>query len=462
LAVLTLSACAQLAGQRRILYVTATYGFRHGDAIEASKEVFQEIARQSGGALAIDHTENVALLTADNLRNYDAVYFYTSGELPLSDRQKADLLAFVRSGKGFGGSHSATDCLYTWPEYGDMIGGYFDGHPWTQEAAVNVEDPQSPLSPTTAPGFRFFEEFYQFRAFSRDRVRVLLTLDSRSVDMAAPGINRKDGDFALAWIRPYGNGRVFYSAFGHFPDSFRLQPVRTMLGKALLWLAGLIEADATPRSSPSATPPAFAADGVRDLAGTNAAFAPGEIISISGERLTSGPSAEASGVPLPVSLAGTQVTVNGVPVPLFSARPDRLLVQLPAGLTPGEPASIAVSTGTLASRGVPLRIEVAAPKIIAASRAAGALVLYLSGLGATVPPVAEGMTAPPSLARTVVQPAILINGERAAVFYSGLAPGFVGVYQVNVLISSDAPASFEVVAEAAGQRSNVFQVRPTL
>ena len=133
------------------------------------------------------------MLTAENLRNYDAVYFFTSGELPLSDQQKADLLDFVRSGKGFGGSHSATDCLYTWPEYGEMIGGYFDGHPWAQEASVDVEDAQSPLLPGAAPAFRFIEEFYQFRDFSRDRVRVLLTLDTGSVDMAAPGINRTDG-----------------------------------------------------------------------------------------------------------------------------------------------------------------------------------------------------------------------------------------------------------------------------
>jgi type 1 glutamine amidotransferase len=111
------------------------------------------------------------------------------------------------------------------------------------------------------------EEFYQFRAFSRDRVRVLLTLDTRSVNMSAPGINRADGDFALAWIRNYGKGRVFYSAFGHFPDSFRLPPVRTMLLKALLWLTGEIDADATPRSGPSAPAPVVAKDGVRDLSG---------------------------------------------------------------------------------------------------------------------------------------------------------------------------------------------------
>jgi type 1 glutamine amidotransferase len=75
---------------------------------------------QESGVLEIVNTEDVSLLTPENLRNYDAVYFFTSGELPLSDQQKADLLDFVRSGKGFGGSHSAADCLYTWPEYGEM------------------------------------------------------------------------------------------------------------------------------------------------------------------------------------------------------------------------------------------------------------------------------------------------------------------------------------------------------
>ena len=109
---------------------------------------------------------------------------------------------------------------------------------------------RAPLVTHLAPSFRFTEEFYQFRAFSRDQVRVLLTLDTQSVNMTAAGINRTDGDFALAWIRNYGKGRVFYSAFGHFPGSFQLPPIRTMLLKALLWLTGEIDADATPRSGP--------------------------------------------------------------------------------------------------------------------------------------------------------------------------------------------------------------------
>src|SRR5205814_1488725 len=209
----------------------------------------------------------------------------------------------VRQGKGFGGSHSATDSLYTWADYGEMIGGYFDGHPWAQEAEIDVEDPQSALVAHLAPGFRFIEEFYQFRTFSRDSVRVLLTLDTRSVDMNAAGINRTDGDFPLAWIRTYGKGSVFYSAFGHFPDSFQLPTIRTMQLTALLWLTDEIDADPAPRSGPSAAPPSIAPNGVRDLSGAADAFAPGGIVAIMGDRLTSGSSFDAAAVPLPPRLA---------------------------------------------------------------------------------------------------------------------------------------------------------------
>ena len=79
-------------------------------------------------------------------------------------------------------------------------------------------------------------------------MRVLLTLNTGTVDLHAEGVNRTDGDFASVWIRRYGQGRVFYSAFGHFDDSFRLPMFRTILMQALLWLTGGIEMDATPRS----------------------------------------------------------------------------------------------------------------------------------------------------------------------------------------------------------------------
>jgi type 1 glutamine amidotransferase len=458
-AICLLLASAALGAPRRILYVTATYGFRHTDSIDASVEVMQQLARESG-VLEIVHTEDVSLLTADFLRAFDAVYFFTSGELPLSDQQKTDLLEFVRQGKGFGGSHSATDSLYTWPEYGDMIGGYFDGHPWAQEAVVDVEDPQNPMVMHLAPSFRFTEEFYQFRAFSRDQVRVLLTLNTRSVNMSAAGINRTDGDFALAWIRNYGKGRVFYSAFGHFPGSFQLPPIRSMLLEALLWLTGQIDTDATPRSGLSAPPPSVVANGVQDLSGASAAFAPGSIVTIAGDRLTSGSHFEEVAAPLPLRLAGTHVEVNGIPTPLFSVRPDRLLVQLPMSLIPGQ-SSLTVSSVNRTSLPVPLSIVPASPVILAAVRSPGALVLYMTGLGVSIPEVGEGAVTPLSpLSQTVVQAKVLIGGQAASVFFSGMAPGLVGIYQVNAILPDDVSSKFEVVVQAGDRMSVPFMVQP--
>jgi uncharacterized protein (TIGR03437 family) len=456
---LLLCAFAALAAPRRILYVTATYGFRHSDSIDASVTLFQQLALQAG-AFEVDHTEDVSLLTAANLRNYDAVYFFTSGELPLSDQQKADLLDFVRQGKGFGGSHSATDCNYTWSDYGDLIGGYFDGHPWVQEASVDVEDPQSPLVAHAAPSFRFTEEFYQFRSFSRDNVRVLLTLDTHTVDLSAPG-NRTDGDFALAWVRSYGKGRVFYSAFGHFPESFTQEPVRTMLLQALLWLTGQIDLDASPRSGPSAPSPVIAANGVRDVSGAADVFAAGSIITITGDRLTSGSFFDAATTPIPVRLAGTHVEVNGISAPLFSIRPDRLLLQLPANLPPGQSTSLTVSSVNRSSPPVPIVIESVAPAIVAATRTGDAVVIYVSGLGPTDLPLREGLPAPTTtLLRTLVQPSVWVADQPATVFFSGLVPGLVGLYQINVLVPTGVPSTFGIIVEAAGRRSQLFQFQP--
>src|SRR5215475_2366913 len=88
---------------RRILYFSRTDGFRH-DSIETAGEVLSDIGRRTG-AFEVVRTEDISQITAANLRNFDAVFFFTSGELPFTDQQKRDLLDFVRQGKGFGGAH---------------------------------------------------------------------------------------------------------------------------------------------------------------------------------------------------------------------------------------------------------------------------------------------------------------------------------------------------------------------
>jgi type 1 glutamine amidotransferase len=228
--------CALSDSPKRVLYMTHSAGYVH-DSIPTSCAVMQELATRSG-KFEVLCSEDLSLIVADSLQNFDIVYFFTSGELELSDRQKADLLAFVRDGKGFGGVHSATDTLYAWQEYGDLIGAYFNGHPWVQEVSINTEDLVDPIVSALAPSFRIVDEIYQFRDFSRDRVHVLMSLDTTSVDLTAPQVAREDGDFPLAWRRNYGQGRVFYTALGHFSETWLDQRFQTMLLNALIWLGG--------------------------------------------------------------------------------------------------------------------------------------------------------------------------------------------------------------------------------
>src|SRR5437016_1515588 len=236
LLVFLLSAIAASAAPKRVPYITTSAGYRH-DSIPTPQDVIRQPGQRSG-AFEVVASEDLSLINAETLRDFDVLYFFTSGELALSDQQKADLLAFVRAGKGFGGVHSATDTLYTWPEYGDLIGAYFNGHPWAQEVSVQVEDRDHPATQGLGASFRIADEIYQFRDFDRDRVHVLLSLDKTSVDLTTPGVAHPDGDFPLAWWRDYGDGRVFYTALGHPVETWLDQRFQTLLTNAIIWLAG--------------------------------------------------------------------------------------------------------------------------------------------------------------------------------------------------------------------------------
>jgi type 1 glutamine amidotransferase len=221
---------------RRLLYLTASAGFKH-DVLPLSQTVLRDIGLRTGGFDTVA-TEDVSQITRDNLARFDAVAFFTSGELPMDEGQKAALLDFVRAGKGFIGIHSATDTFYAWPDYGLMLGAYFDGHPWHQEVALRVEDPAHPATRSLAASFRLNDEIYQFRDWSRASVHVLLSLDPTSVDTNAPGVTRTDRDFALAWTRTEGRGRVFYTALGHEPAVWQDARFQQLLAGGIRWAMG--------------------------------------------------------------------------------------------------------------------------------------------------------------------------------------------------------------------------------
>lgn len=212
------------APKKRLLLITESRGFVHGVVNRNKKDMclvektFVELAKKYP-FFEVDFTQDSrSAIEGENLKKYDAVFFYTTGELPLTDAQKSDLLAFVKNGKGFGGSHCATDTFYKWKEYGELIGAYFDGHPWNAGTKIKVivEDKKHPATRHLGDTFEITDEIYQFKTpYDRSKLHVLMRLDMDSVKNQG---KRTDKDNALAWTHEYGKGRVFYTALGHQPE----------------------------------------------------------------------------------------------------------------------------------------------------------------------------------------------------------------------------------------------------
>lgn len=180
-----------------------------------------------------------------NLDYFDALVFVsTTGELDLDDSQKQDMMSFIKDdGKGFVGVHAALDTNYKWPEYGEMIGGWFDQHPWmTFNAPIINEDPSFPAVRHFPKEFVKYDEIYQPKEWSRDKVNVLLSLDPGKLNYENnPRIHRQDHDFAVAWAKMYGKGRVFYSTLGHTQEAWSDPDIRKMYFEAIRWVLGMTE-----------------------------------------------------------------------------------------------------------------------------------------------------------------------------------------------------------------------------
>src|SRR5262249_54007034 len=147
---------------------------------------------------------------------FDLVFFYTTGELPFTPEQRDALFRFVRGGGAFAGSHCAADTWYQVPEYGEMLGAWFDGHPRNEKVKVKVEDRAHPATRHLGGSFEIEDEIYQFKApYDRSKLHVLASLDASALDLKREGVHRTDGDFAVSWCKEFGKGRVFYTSLGH-------------------------------------------------------------------------------------------------------------------------------------------------------------------------------------------------------------------------------------------------------
>ncbi|MGC1294541.1 MAG: ThuA domain-containing protein [Alloacidobacterium sp.] len=236
---------------KHVLVIGETKGFEHDSIPDAMVAIF-EMGRDSGLWDTTLRTDTELLTkkslgnrNAKNLDYFDAIVFTsTTGELDMDDSQKADMMSFIHDdGKGFVGIHAALDTNYKWPEYGEMIGGWFDQHPWmTFNAPIITEDPNFPAVRHFPHEFVKYDEIYQPKEWSRDNVNVLLSLDASRLDYNNnPRIHRTDHDFAVAWSKMYGKGRVFYSTLGHTEEAWSDPDIRKMYFEAVKWVLGMTD-----------------------------------------------------------------------------------------------------------------------------------------------------------------------------------------------------------------------------
>jgi uncharacterized protein len=209
----------------QVLVVTATAGYRH-ESIPVAEQVLTAIAREHGVEVSFARTEDEVRQRLGQLDGVTAIFFVnTTGELPSADA----VVAWVRDGGTFVGVHSASDTWHAVPEYLDMLGGEFIGHPPETAATVVVDDPGHVATRALPPSHQLFEEFYYFGGVDRSQVRTLLSLRARPEPPGDPGY------YPLTWEKRFGKGRVLYTALGHREDVWRSEWFRAHLNGIVQW-----------------------------------------------------------------------------------------------------------------------------------------------------------------------------------------------------------------------------------
>jgi len=237
----------------RVLYLTKSAGFEHsaikrdGDKLGYSEKVIGEIAKQMGATYTA--TKDASQINAANLKNYDVVIFYTSGNLtePGTDKQPAmgasgvaDLKAWVEQGGGLIGFHAACDSFRTEGEgvspYTQLMGAEFAGHGKQFKGSIKAVDKSHPAMQHFPDGWSANEEWYTFKKFNPD-MHVIAVLDAG--EERGKQEMYKGPSYPFIWCRAEGKGRVYYNGLGHREDTvWDNKDVQASIADAIRWAAG--------------------------------------------------------------------------------------------------------------------------------------------------------------------------------------------------------------------------------
>ena len=241
--------------KKKVLVFSRIEGFNHKASVAACKEMMASEAEK--GAFAVDFSDDYAALEISNLVKYAALVLNNTTHLKTKDHPSvaSSICSYVRWGGGLCVIHAGADNFYDAPDCAHLVGGRFDGHPWGAGGtwAFKGEDRDSPI---TAPfkgfadgTFKRGDEIYQQASpfYDRAKLHILISLDlSDPVTAGVKGMKRADKDFAVSWIRRYGNGRVFYTSFAHDRRAWDAEDTRAHIFAGLAYAMGTLKADDAP------------------------------------------------------------------------------------------------------------------------------------------------------------------------------------------------------------------------
>ncbi len=253
-------ATAQFFQPRKVLVYTAATGFYH-DAIPLGARVVRMIGDKTRAWQTVVSNDKY-MFEPETLNQFDAVYMDSTTGSMFGFKDKAtneairkNFVEYVTGGKGLAGCHAATDCSYDWKEYGELIGGFFSGHPYGNIMVKN-DDPQSPINAAfKGEGFKFSDEMYVFgprgrdgkdQPYSREKLHVLLSIDVPNSKLDPKAGKRDDEDYAISWIHEAGKGHVFYCSFGHGHQPWWTPTILQHISDGVQYALGDLKADATP------------------------------------------------------------------------------------------------------------------------------------------------------------------------------------------------------------------------
>ncbi len=259
--VLPSQAPATPAADRKLLIYDGNVGYGGHGSIPYANYAFTRMG-ETTGAFTTVVSRDPAVFERDNLQQFDAVCLNnTVGNLFIDPKLRQNLLEFVLSGGGLLGIHGTTVAFTdfqqgakeTWPEFGIMLGGRGAAHLAQDEhVSVKLDCPDHPLNrPFGGAGFEHVSEFFRVGGtYSRDRVRVLFSIDVDKTSLPPkgthPGLERADEDYALAWTRNYGRGRVAYCTIGHSPSDFMDPKILEFYLGAIQFIMGDLDGSTMP------------------------------------------------------------------------------------------------------------------------------------------------------------------------------------------------------------------------